>query len=616
MNDLLAAVAEALVALGADRLTLGIHESAFPAGAVDIGHGSAHAGGPALLAFARALGFNALQLGPRGQLPEGNPSPYDGTVYARNACSLDLAALCEPEFGALLDRDELARVVPEAGAAAGARADLTRARRGVHRALTAAHTRFVRLRRDHPEHPLVQAFEAFRTRAAPWLELEALFEVMAERTGHDDPAHLEPAVVALFERSESGKARRAQVSVVLRDAIERVELEQFLLDVQARAFLAHARSAGVELFADLQVGWSRRDRFLRPELFTPGWVMGAPPSRTNPAGQPWGYPVLDPDQLDDVGSPARRAFALQVERAFEHHDGLRIDHPHGLVCPFIYHPDASDPHRAVVQGTRAFESPDCDDPALRRWAIARSEQLDPAAGQRFAERWVRWLDPEQVVRYSRLVDAVLEVAAHHGRRREDLALEVLSTCPTPLRCVLERHGLGRFVVTQKADPCDPNDVYRTDRARPQDWVMLGTHDTPPIRAVAARWLQDGSAAERAAYLAARLEPAAQARAAAQARYCASPEALAQAHLSDLFLSDARNVSVYFTDLFGEDEPFNRAGEVHPDNWTQRLPSDFAQVYVSRCRAGRALDIAAALAAALRARGARPDLARALEPHAH
>jgi hypothetical protein len=36
--------------------------------------------------------------------------------------------------------------------------------------------------------------------------------------------------------------------------------------------------------------------------------MGAPPSRTNPEGQAWNYPVLDPDQFversSEMGSSA------------------------------------------------------------------------------------------------------------------------------------------------------------------------------------------------------------------------------------------------------------------------------------------------------------------------
>ncbi len=611
------AAAEALETLGVRCLAFGVHASAFPPGAADVGYGSPHATGEALLRFLRPLGFNALQLGPGGQVTDLNPSPYDGTVFARGLRSLDLDALARgPE--ALLEPAELSALLaaepPAAEQARGGRSDPARARRAVARALDLAYARLARLRAQQPEHPLLAELARFRLRARPWLALDAPFEALAARLGHDDPARFDPAVLALFEGGAAGEARRAALAVTLAEPIERAELGQLLAFLQAERLRAQARAQGFTLLGDLQIGWSARDRLLRPELFCQRFLLGAPPSRTNPEGQPWGYPLLDPDQLDDAQSPARRLFALQLEELFSVHDGIRIDHPHGLVCPWIYPADAADPQRAVREGTRAFESPDLPDTDLQRWAIARAADLDPDAPSRFDDGWVREHDPAQVSRYARLIEEVLETARARGLGVRRVAVEVLSTCPRPLREVLARHGLGRFRVTQKADPENPHDVYRTDRAEPADWVMLGNHDTAPIFDVIERWHRDGSLQARAAYLAARLVPDAAARARAAAEYCSSPFALAQAHLADLFVSDAEQVSIYFTDLFGEREPFNRAGVVHPDNWSLRLPADFAQAHAARVREQRALDPLAALAQALRARRLRPDLAAALESH--
>lgn len=607
-----ATLTESLAALGVDQLAFGIHASAFPAGPADAGHGAPlSSAGRRLVDFAAGLGFSALQLGPHGQISDANPSPYDGTVFARELRSLDLPALCEPEFFELLTHGDLDALLGDVRADER-RADPRRAARLTSAALDRAHAQLQRLRAQRADHPLLQALAEFRAGQGAWLELDALFETMTQRIGHDDPARFEPAVAVLFERSAAGEARRAALKAVLGASIERSELGQFLAYRQAQAFRKAAHRAGLHVLGDLQVGWSPRDRFLWSAAFAAGWQLGAPPSRTNPDGQPWGYPVLDPDQLDDPSSPARRAFALRIEHLLETHDGLRIDHPHGLVCPWIYRADALDPLRAVQAGARAFESPEADDPQLRRWAIARAADLNAGAATPWADDRVRTLDDAQVRRYSRLVDVVLAAVSARGGGQDSVAVEVLSTCPVPLAQVLGRHGLGRFRVTQKADPHDARDVYRTDRALPEDWVMLGNHDTPPIMTVAERWLRDGSAQARAAYLAQRLEPSRSRRAAAARAFCASPSALAQAHLADLFASDARHVLVYFTDLFGEREPFNRAGAVHPDNWCFRLAPDFERVYAERRRSGAALDIAAAVALALRARGARPDLAKALE----
>src|SRR5262249_57885645 len=119
---------------------------------------------------------------------------------------------------------------------------------------------------------------------------------------------------------------------------------------------------------------------------------------------------------------------------------------------------------------------------------------------RWADDWVTDLEPDQVRSYAVLLDAV--VAAAGGT--ENVVCEVLSTLPTPLARVLATHGLGRFRVTQKAVLSDPSDVYRSENARPEDWVMVSTHDTHPIWAVVETWGRAGEVRTRAEYLAARL----------------------------------------------------------------------------------------------------------------
>lgn len=89
-------------------------------------------------------------------------------------------------------------------------------------------------------------------------------------------------------------------------------------------------------------------------------------------------------------------------------------------------------------------------------------------------------DSQAVVRYSILIDSIVLGSAKPGQSSSAIACEVLSTLPYPIERVLERHGLGRFRVVQKAKLDTPADVYRIENARPEDWIMLGTHDTPTI----------------------------------------------------------------------------------------------------------------------------------------
>lgn len=615
-------VRDALRALGIDQLLLGIHDAAFPSlPGEETGRGSPYTeGGGRLLALAAQLGFTGLQLGPQGATGEGNPSPYDGTLFSRNPLSLALAPLVEE---GLLSPATLVEIAAGAAARGTDRADPRGAARAAARAL--AEVDAVRLRRG-PGSPLGRRLAAFRAAAAEWLEPDALCAALQARHGEADwrrwregsKSHPDQFLYAPPPGGEEeASCRRARRLAEEEGASARYALGQLLLHEQHAAFVARTHALGLVLYADLQVGISEVDAWSRRALFLPGYRMGAPPSRTNPEGQPWNYPVLDPEQLGTLESPgpSARFFRRRLAKAFAEFDGLRLDHPHGLVCPWVYRAGEPDPLAAVQGGARLFDSPDLPDhPGLARFAIARPEQLDRSR-PRYDDAWVRDLDPEQEARYALLFDLLLAEARAAGRTLP-LACEVLSTLPLPLARVLARHRLGRFRVSQKADLDRPEDVYRGENAAPEDWIMVGTHDTPPLRQVAERWT-DSDRRRQADYLATRLIPEAAERDNWAARTAADLPSLVEAKLAELFAGPARHVIVYFTDLFGETESYNVPGTVSDANWSLRLPSDVEDHYRARLASRRAADLPRLLALACRARGAafartHPGLAERLD----
>jgi 4-alpha-glucanotransferase len=601
-----AAVRDALALLGIRRLLLGIHDAAFPADpAEDTGCGTPNGdGAERFLAWAASLGFDGVQLGPQGITSAFDPSPYDGTLFSRNPLALSLARLARGEGGALLRRETLAELVR--GRPASQRVAYPYAFRAAARALAEA-LATLRRRRAAGERgalALAAGLAAFRAAEAGWLERDALWEIVAREHGGTHPSRWGGAAGALDARlwapaageEAAAAARRRALLAAYADEVEGHAFAQLLLEEQHQALRARARAAGLALFADLQAGMSERDAWAAEGFVLRDWRMGAPPSRTNPEGQPWGYAVLDPR------ADAALAFvAARARRAFAGHDGLRVDHPHALVCPWVYRAEG-DPGAAVRAGARLFDSPAlADHPELAAFAIARPEQID-ASLPRHADGWVTSLDDDQVERYALRLDAVVRAAREAGHDVSSVVCEVLSTQPYPLKRVLERHGLGRFRVTQKADLARPDDVYRGENARPEDWIMLGNHDTRTIWAAAEAWRASGAASAQASYLATRLVPRAADREAWARRTADDPAALAQARCADLFVGPASNVFVYFTDLLGEREPYNAPGTVSEANWTLRVPAEFAAVHARRSRACRALDLPSALAAALRSRG--------------
>ncbi|MBN1836676.1 MAG: 4-alpha-glucanotransferase [Spirochaetales bacterium] len=616
------AICQALEALGKRKLVLSIHDASFPGSEdEDLGRGTPYSrGGGRLLSFARALGFTGLQLGPPGQTSRGNPSPYDGTVFSRNSLSIATAALArEPEWGGILREEdldqELERVASGGVGQVRYRAFydaqlrlLERAYRGFAGAGasgSSGRTGLRRLRRELAE---------FRGRSWTWLDPDSLYEALIEEHGSEDwrqwpdgaQGGLDQRLFSPAVGEESRvRGRRKSLRRHRADRIAFYTFCQFVAHRQHSALQAAARTLGLELLADLQIGLSLRDMWAHRSLFLPGYALGAPPSRTNPSGQPWGYPVFDPRGYGDgAEGPVVRFVRRRVGKLFDEYDGLRIDHPQGLVCPWVYRLDDPDPMHAVQTGARLFSAPDFPDhPRLAAFAIPRADQLacsgreDTRCVSRHDDAWVRRLEPGQVERYARLVSIIVESAHEHGRASRQIACEILSTLPYPLAGAIQLHGLGRFRVTQKADVTDSRDVYRSDNAEPSDWIMVGTHDTPPIWALVERWLREGRAEDRAGYLSRRLVPAGQARGYRQ-QLLGDPGQFVHAELADILASRAEQVLVFFADLFGLRETYNTPGSVGPQNWALRVPADYEGSYPPRARRLQALNIPYALSLAL------------------
>lgn len=610
-----ALIREALRALGKQRFALGIHDACFPGrDDEDLGRGSPYSrGAEALFEFVAQLGFDGVQLGPQGVTHRGSPSPYEGTLFSRSPLSLPLSSLADRGLLSAKSRDALLATRPPGAL-----------ERMPYRFVYEAYEQIIAEASARADGPTWDRARAYSQRHAGWLEPDAVYDALCDehrRAYFLDWHHssTQGAFDARLFAPDGGEAAQAAarweaLRSTYRAHIDRHALTQLLLDEEHAALRGRLRALGLSLYGDLQVGLSAQDAWRYRALFVPGYRMGAPPSRTNPAGQPWGYVALHPLLYGTKREPGPvRAFVTaRAERTLDAFEGVRIDHPHGWIDPWVYRDDDASPFHAVEVGARLFSSPDLGDhPALAAWSIARASQID-ASLPRHADDFVRSLSPAQVEQYSTLVDLIVEAATARGLERGAVVCEVLSTLPHPVRRVLERHGLGRFRVTQKANLSDPTDVYRSENAQPADWVMLGNHDTAPIWRVVEGWFARGEEQARASYLAARLVRSAGDRERFAQALCAQPPLLVQAQLADALASAAQNVFVFFADLFGMRDLYNAPGTINDENWTLRAPHDFAATYARRAAAFEALDIPWALALALRARGGEQNEALATQ----
>ncbi len=629
-----ATIRQGLTALGIQRLVLAIHDQSFPSDPEeDLGRGSPYGrGARRLLAFIRELGFNGIQLGPQGDTTLVDPSPYDGALWTRSPSSIAAGTLLDgddPDWRALA-AGALDAAVATRPAGAPDRVHYAHAWRATRDLLARLHARFAA---DPARVPALAArFAAFRAAQGAALAADGEFEALAAEHATDEwrrwPALDRDLWSAPASAEAAVAARRAALHTARATEIERHLFGQFLLAEQHRALRQAAAAApSVALFGDLQIGFSHRDVWSRRRLFRTDYLMGAPPSRTNPAGQAWGYPVLDPALYHDAvaglppaqsppageAGPVLQLVVGRVARMLQDFDGIRIDHPHGLVCPWVYDAGDPDPAVAVGRGARLFESPDLPDhPRLAPLSIPTRAQLSVDPGiPRYADDWVRELRDDQVDRYGVLFDAMMASVRAAGRSVGDVTCEVLSTWPYPLRRVMERHGLGRFRVTQKADLARADDVYRSENAAPNDWIMVGNHDTPPVWALARQWSGTAMGAAWTAHLTARLMPDEALRPRFARWLSADPRHLCQGLFAELFASRAQRVSVFFADLFGLHDIYNRPGVVSDQNWSLRLPADFTGLYRERLAGGGAFDVPLALAMACAARAPADPALRAV-----
>jgi hypothetical protein len=101
-----------------------------------------------------------------------------------------------------------------------------------------------------------------------------------------------------------------------------------------------------------------------------------------------------------------------------------------------------------------------------------------------------------------------------------------------------------------------------------------------------------------------------------ARVRTDPRDVVEAKATELFLGPARHVMVFWSDLFGEERPYNQPGTVGDHNWSLRLPADYRRDYAKKLATRGAISLPRVIARALRAKcGALPEaqgVIRALE----
>lgn len=278
--------------------------------------------GPAALDWIDSLAkahqslWQILPLNPAGY----GDSPYQGlSAFAANPVFISPEDLCQRELitqkelqGFQLppsDRVDFAKVYPN-------KKQMTRL----------AAERFFQIEKKHP---LQEKYARFFQHAESWLPDYALFYALKEK--HGGIAWTEWPTE--FRDRESDALEQARDT--LKQDIQRIYFEQFILVEQWSNIRRSAKEKGIRIIGDLPifVAHDSVDVWCRPELFKlnpdgrPRVVAGVPPDYFSATGQLWGNPIYDWD--------AHRAEQFQWWRSRVQHtldwvDIIRIDHFRGF----------------------------------------------------------------------------------------------------------------------------------------------------------------------------------------------------------------------------------------------------------------------------------------------
>lgn len=586
---------EALKVLGKDNLALIIHGSSFPSkNGEDTGFGTYNsAAGHELISYASGI-FNALQLGPAGKTKSSDSSPYCGTIFSGNPLFIDLKRLTTDEWGNILSESLFRKVVSGNPRENTGRTSYSYIHKAQTEALKEAWNNF------KSKKIMKKEFNKFKKENKFWLDNDSLYEALSIENGNDywyiwknetDKNLLNPKS---DDEKKLFEARIAEIKDKYEDEIEFYKFCQFVLEVQNEETKKFALKNGIKMIADRQVAFSDRDAWAYQSLFMPGWYLGCPPDYFSKDGQAWGFPVMDPEKMfkkdGSLGEGGTLMKNLYKKMFKDNPGGVRIDHIVGLIDPWVY--KAGKKPMCEEGAGRLYSSP--EHPELSKYAIAKLEDLDTTL-EADKEKRVKALTDEQIKLYGRLIEKVVIAAAKEcGLDKNAIVCEDLGTLTNPVDAVMKKYELQGMRLTQFVVPEKPEHPYRCKNITEHVWNMVGTHDNNPIAVWAESMINTHEGYLHAKNLVEDLFADAENKDDIIVRLTQDKDYLTFVKLVEIFASKARNVQIFFTDYFKINETYNTPGTSGDQNWSLRLPNDYAD--------REPIDMYAILKAAIIARG--------------
>jgi len=588
-------VKKALKVLGKDNFVLIMHGGSFPSlNSEDTGFGNMNSSAAKdIINFSEGL-FDAIQLGPAGKTKSSDSSPYTGTIFSGNPLFIDLKQLTTKEWNKILSEETFKKVVdnnPNQNKGKTAYSYIFKAQT---EALKEAWNNFKNGKKLHKE------FEKFKKQNTFWLDNDALYEALSIDNDNDYwpiwKSQLDKNLLNPKNDEEKAKSeqRISEIKEKYSDEIDFYKFCQFVLERQLEETKKYAKKHKIKMIADRQVAFSDRDTWAYQSLFLPGWCLGCPPDYFSKDGQAWGFPVMDPEKLfNEDGSLGEGGLLMKnlFKKMFkENPGGVRIDHIVGLIDPWVY---KSGKKPMPEQGAgRLYSSP--KHPELSKYSIAGVNDVDDTL-EPDKEKYIKTLNHDQIKKYGRLIEKIVIGAAKEcGLNKNAIVCEDLGTLTNPVDAVMKEYKLQGMRLTQFVKPEKPEHPYRCKNIEENVWAMAGTHDNEPISFWAKAMVETEKGYLHVKNLVEDLYSEEENKDKLVWDLTHDAEFLKKVKLSEMFASKAKNIQIFFTDFFGIDDVYNKPGTSGDENWSLRLPNNYAEK--------KPINLKEILAMAIRARG--------------
>ena len=201
-------------------------------------------------------------------------------------------------------------------------------------------------------------------------------------------------------------------------------------------------------------------------------------------------------------------------------------------------------------------------------------------------------------------ELVIAAAKECGLDKNAIVCEDLGTLTYPVENVMKEYKLQGMRLTQFVVAEEPDHPYRGANIEPNSWTMVGTHDNEPIAMWAKNIVNTPESYPHAKNLVEDFftELDEQAKNDTIVKLTTDAPFLTQTKLVELFASKAENVQVFFTDLLGLMDVYNRPGTSGDKNWSLRMPNNFEEFYCEQLSKDKGLNLPLVLKLALEARG--------------